>query len=463
MEIKSVINHPNKLVYLIVAHLLILLGYSVNHGIFFHPAQLWLLSLGWLVLFLLLFKKNWLIFKFSKPLNLLLAANFVSFILFYFFDGGIYLISKSAFDHLMFLKLVALFLFFLYLVDFNFKGKNFFSYVILHLAKHKFFYLVLLALILRLLIVFYSPNPIIDVMWASDGGVKALLSFSNPYSQEFFNGYTPKDCLNFYGNSDCKIDKYPYFPACLLLAAVFKIIFGDLRFTYIFAVFGCAGIIYFLLKEKFPKQPLVPQLVSLLILYLPLGLFVLEQGWVDSLSVFLLYLFIFLILKEFRFLPYLVFGIFLATKQIMLIFLPFLFKLKAKEFKKLIFSLVVFLAIILPFTFWSYQDFVSDVFIHQFEYEGGSHSLSFSTLNKFYFSDHLPYLFLAAILLIVLFLFLLVKMRKNLTGFIEAALVFLLAIFLLRRGFANYYDSVSAIIILLIALELQQNNYQFID
>ena len=130
MRINTIDNQSNKLSYLIIAHILILLGYTFNRGNFSHQAQLWLLLLGWLFLFFIFLKKKIFELKFdfnSSSLKLLLLANLVSFILFYFLDGGVNLaFGQQISSFLFYLKLISLLLFFLYFVRVIFSRKNLF-------------------------------------------------------------------------------------------------------------------------------------------------------------------------------------------------------------------------------------------------------------------------------------------------------------------------------------------------
>ncbi|MBI3290677.1 glycosyltransferase family 2 protein [Candidatus Falkowbacteria bacterium] len=384
-------NKSSRLSCLFIAHILILLGYSANKGLFFHQSQLWFLFLGWLVLFLAFIKKDYLDFNFGlKPLNLLMLGTSVSFILFYFFDGGIYLVSRQAQNNITSLKFIALILFFFYLVSFNLKGKNFFSVVLMHLKRFKFIYLVVLALFLRLSIIFYSPAPIIDVFWVLKGGADSLIIGANPYSQEFVNVYSKSDCQTLYGTPDCKNDHYTYFPGILIATTFFRVLFGDPRVTYVFAIFGTAAIIYFLLRKRFRQIPEIPELTSLLILYMPLGLFVLEQSWADQILVFLLYLFVFLNVYNLSSWSYVGLGLFLSAKQTAWIFFPFIFKLKDFSWKKFILMIGSFVFITIPFFVWDYFSFIEDTVIHHLTYKVPLFSLTFNTLSKVYFFSDIP-------------------------------------------------------------------------
>jgi len=448
-------NHRfTKLPYLVVAHILILLGYSLNKGLFFHQAQLWLLALGWLVLLLPLLKHRWLDLNFKlQPLNLLLIANLISFILFYFFDGGIYLVSAQAVSNIFLLKFIALFLFLFYLVNFDFKGSNFFSAVLLHLKKRKFVYLAALAILLRLAIIFYSPAPKIDLFWFLDGGANSLIIGSDPYNQEFVNVYSNDECQMLYNNPNCKNNHYTYLPGSLIATSFFKVLFGDVRMTYVFAIFATVAIIYFLLRKRFRQIPEIAELVSLLILYLPLGLFVLEQSWVDQLLVFFLYIFVFLNLYNLSAWPYVSLGVIFSIKQTAWILFPFIFKLKDFDWKRFILMIAVFIFITTPFFIWDYKSFIEDTVIHHLTYQVPLFSLTFNSLVKATFYTDIP-LIVSLPLLLLLLIFLFIKTKNNLFSVIHSSILFMFAVFLTKQGFTNYYYSISCGIILLIMLEL---------
>jgi len=441
--------------YLVAAYILISLGYAFNNGIYFHPAQLGLLILGWVVLMLPLFKNKFITaYYFFRADKLLLLAAATSFILFYFFDNGIYLQSRQAVSNIMVLKFLALILFFLYFVNFNFKGNNLFSAVILHLSRYKFIYLVILAVILRMLIIFYSPAPQIDVFHMLQGGGETLMRGQNPYAAAFTNVYSPEACMINFSASVCNNDKFAYFPSSLIFIVPAIFLFVDFRFAYIGMVLFVVWLMYGLFRKKFPAGGRMAELLVLLVLYLPLSLLVLEQSWIDQLSVYVLYIFVFLLLYNFNFLPYLVLGIFLASKQTMLAFSPFVFKL-THDLKKITLAGAVFWIFILPFLFWNFHEFIGDTIFYHVNYKVSAFSLSLNSIAKTAFNFDLP---LAVYLLPLLGLFglLMFKAKRDLSGMIHAAAVFLLAFFILRSGFANYYFSILHFIVILIFLELYQ-------
>ena len=449
-------NQTSRLIYLVLAHFLILLAYAASNGLLLHQVQLWLLFFSWLLLMMSLFKKSILYASvFQNPLEMLLLVNLVSFVLFYFFDNGIYLQSIQASANIILLKFVAISLFLLYFISFKLKGDNFFSALMLHLAKHKFTYLVVLAVILRLAVIFYSPTPAGDAYWSLKEGAYDLISGKNPYGQEFSHSYSPESCQAIFGYSDCKNDTYPYLPATILITAFFQLIFGDVRFTLLLAQLGMAVIVYLLLRQPFSRRDTIPQLVTLLVLYLPLSIFIVEQSWIDPLSIFLLYLFVYLLIGGYRFLPYSLFGIFLAINQFSLIFLIFLLRFKGISVKKFLLAIGIFSLISVPFAVWGFKDFINDTIVYHLTYQAPLASLSFNSLTKIFFYTDIP-LFITVPIILAVLIFLLLRAPRGILGTIQASLIVLFTLFLMRQGLANYYYSIACGIVLLITLELRQ-------
>ena len=104
MNIVDYNKSANTLSYYVFAYILLMIGFINNSGLFFHHAQLWFLFAGWIILFMPLLKNSWLNFDFRlQTVTLLILASIFSFLLFYLFDGGIYLSSKQEFHNLFLL------------------------------------------------------------------------------------------------------------------------------------------------------------------------------------------------------------------------------------------------------------------------------------------------------------------------------------------------------------------------
>lgn len=453
IKMSTIKSSPMMSIFLL-AHIFIIIGYSVNWGIFNHFTQLIFLTLGLLLLIVGFVNPAQIKLNFDQSLiNLLLVANSIGFILFYLIDRGNDISSVQASVSIMTLKAIALLLFVLYYFSFNFSGKNIFSAVLLHLSKFKFVYLVIVAIVLRMVVIFSSPQTQIDVYWLLKGAAGDLIQGQNPYAGDYYNVYSEQGCQVLHQDINCKNDNFSYLPGTLVVITFFSFIFGDPRFTYIFSILGACLIIYHILSSKFKDQLEISQLIILLLLYLPLGLYVTEQAWVDQLSVFFLYLFVYLLINNFKYLPYIALGIFLSTKQSMFLFSPFLFKLQGLSLKKIVLTGVTVAIIVLPFFLWSPHDFIEDTLLAQWAHNDAIHSLSWKSFMKLNFSDLSFYSYLSFAVVGALFVFLLRKSKRGVKNILHAGIIFVLGLFLAKRGFANYYHLISAILILLISLE----------
>ncbi|MFA6410993.1 MAG: hypothetical protein WCW26_05480 [Candidatus Buchananbacteria bacterium] len=446
----------DNLPFFVASFILISIGYAFSKGLFFHPAQVFFLLLGWLVLFLPFLKQKPINFDFSAN-HLLLAAGACCFCLFLFFDESMYINSRPLVFNLFSLKAVAFWFFLFYFIDLNVSNKNFFGITVLHLAKYKFVYLLLIAFCLRLLTIFASPNPQIDVFWFLQGGADSLLSGHNPYSEIFFNPYSPQQGQQLYGTADFQNDNYSYWPSTVIFTTIFKFLFGDVRFAYVFAIFGAGAAIYYLARKKFFQTKQIAELLTLLIIYLPLSLFVLEQAWSEPLSIFLLALFVLFSFLDLGFWPYLIFSLFLGVKQVSLVFLFFLIRFKEIDWKKYSLTLGGLVILIIPFLIWQPFDFIDDTIINLILYKPSLHSLSLNTISRVDFYTSIS----ALIYLPILFLligFLWIKTKRDLAGIIHAALVFLLALFIIRQGYANYYYGILGWLVILMTLEFRKTD-----
>lgn len=437
----------NRIYYFFGAYLFLILGYSFNKGIFQHPAQLGFIVLAFLLLILPLFGKN--IIKPSVAVGvetIVLLTALVSFILFYFFDGGIHFTRQAGFFNTNILKFLSLIVFSFYLLQFDLAGKNLFSAFIDHLSKHKFKYLIGLALIARLVTILYSPRPAIDVFWTLDSGADQFLQGKNPYALEWtFHNYLGEETINH--------KTIAYLPLTLVTTTFFKALFGDIRTVFVFSSFVIALAIY-LMTKKFGYSSKMAELLTLTFLYSPLSLFVLEQTWVDVFALMFMFLFCLSLVYEYKKIPMFLFAAMLLVKQPMIGFAFFAPKLKYFNLKKIVLTIVIFAAAILPFFVWSPSDFIDDaVFDHLRRFDDPAWSLSISNLISSYLNLTVPTWFILGFLF-SLYLGLMLKTSKSLVDFVYSGVLFLLGIFMFKRGFANYYHLISSGLLLVIVLEL---------
>lgn len=117
-----------------------------------------------------------------------------------------------------------------------------------------------------------SPKPWIDVWVNNTAAVDHFLSGQNPYSQIYPDIYN--------GAYDYK-PGFLYFPGLLFWLAPFRMIFGDIRYGFVFANFLIAGGAVLLSRKLRVSWP-TSFVLAVLWLSFPVTFFVLEQSWIDT-------------------------------------------------------------------------------------------------------------------------------------------------------------------------------------
>lgn len=135
--------------------------------------------------------------------------------------------------------------------------------------------IVLVALVVvRPLVLWVSPAPHIDVFTTTDAAVDFLLQGLNPYSQVYPDIY------------DGQYEYAPgmaYWPGTVLFATFGKWAFGDLRSVYVLGDLLSAAAMAALAVRRSRLRLETGLLGAAVWLAFPVGLFVLEQAWVDPL------------------------------------------------------------------------------------------------------------------------------------------------------------------------------------
>src|SRR5262249_365127 len=139
---------------------------------------------------------------------------------------------------------------------------------------------VLLAFVLRALIPWGSPAPIIDVFVMFQESAQHALHGLNPYSTPVSDVYQGSQDFGYH------IWGYAYLPTNLYAHVLAYAAFGDVRYGYVVAEAVCVGVLWWLGRHT--GQRVVAELVVLLFLFHPRGLFVLEQAWTEPLIAMML-------------------------------------------------------------------------------------------------------------------------------------------------------------------------------
>ncbi|MBF8458271.1 hypothetical protein IV494_13890 [Kaistella sp. G5-32] len=165
-----------------------------------------------------------------------------------------------------------------------------------------------------LLIPVLYPAPFIDVYIILKQGIIDLSQNTDPYLRTFpdiYNGmydYT-------YQKQEIKL---VYWPLNLYLLYPFQMIFGDLRYAYLFFLMISCLILYFLIN----RNKVVFYISFILLFTNPYTFYMIKYAWIDTLAFpfFVLY-FLFFKKKKFLF-AYLILGILMSLKLYFIFLLP---------------------------------------------------------------------------------------------------------------------------------------------
>lgn len=300
--------------------------------------------------------------------------------------------------------------------------------------RNALWFMLVIAILLRLFMIWSSPSPRIDVYDYLKNGAVGFVHGQNPYSMTYTKLYQGEDP-----------DFYSYLPAMLYLTLPSVVLLGDPRYTLIIVEIFTVFMIYKMAKNK--NKGL---LYGLVILNHPSALYITEQSYTEPIIIALFMFFAYLFYKKKYLLNAVMFGILLSTKQYSLLVVPFLFRLlKIAEGKARWFAAFIITAgfIILPFYFWNKTDFLHDAVFLQYNFPPRYEGLSFFS---FLFRFGLVYNVYVSGFLIILFMLYILKYQKNTISsfFFSSSFLFLVFFFFNKWAFINYYFLVSELLLL---------------
>lgn len=416
----------------LIAYIILVIAYTPTHGFFsFGGAILILISLFTLVS--LLKRKADPITNHEGNLAIVL---FVSIALALVYYGGLY---QKGEDFKMLNQTIlgiCLAVSYLYLHT----RSSIFTFIF----KYKYQFLLITAILLRFFMIRSSPSPIIDVFDQLKYGSLGMVSLQNPYQMTFPKIYTVQNPTSF-----------AYLPGSLFFLAPFVILLNDPRYGIALGDIGFAIVLYLLLKKS---DPIKGQLLSLIYLFNPMSLFVIEQSWLDPLTAFFIAIFIYTFIKNKNsIIPFILIGFGMSIKQNIAIFFPIaLIKLELK-LKQVIWMALIPLVIIVPFILWSPTDFWHDQTAGFNPSINSASSLANYSLNINSFFSRFSSLKLSNIqsLVAIIFIssFMLIKTKRGLENFFYCFLIIMFTITLLFfQAFLNYFTFISTMILLFLAI-----------
>lgn len=320
---------------------------------------------------------------------------------------------------------------------------------LMRVRPYAVFAIVLIAFAFRLVLPFASPEPIIDVFAMSQQSSRHLLQGRNPYVAHIRDVYEGRgrEKLGYV------IKHYTYPPASLYPQAAAFALTGDVRYVFVAAEGIFLFILWWLGRKRWPAELL--QLLMLLFLFHPRGLFVLEHGWTEPLLLCSLALFVLLWSRNKRTAALMTYGYFLAIKQYTVFFaLPLL--ILERNWRRLLLVALTALATFLPFALWDGKSLWEQGILFQFLAPYRPDSLSLANVLRPWVGElsMIWSTFTGATMTIMTSWLL---RRHGMRGFLQACTLTFGAILVLGSwAFANYYYFLSGMILLTVVISVGQ-------
>ncbi len=204
-----------------------------------------------------------------------------------------------------------------------------------------------------------TPDPYIDVYFFQRDGIQAFLHGVNPYAITFPDIYG--NVFPFYGPGVSVNGRltfgFPYPPLSLLMALPGHLFTGDYRYSQLAAMTLSGALM------AYSRPGPLGAFAATLFLFTPRIFFVLEQGWTDPLVLLPLAATVFTAAQAPKHVAVL-FGLFLASKQYAFLAAPALAllmpqPLQWKDYARTLGkSVLIAVAITLPFFLWNVEAFV---------------------------------------------------------------------------------------------------------
>jgi len=307
------------------------------------------------------------------------------------------------------------------------------------LARWRLPALIAIQLSLSIWIVRASPDPFVDVFTVHLEALRALGQGLDPYGRTFANIYGHD---HFYGpglvvNGRVQIG-FPYPPLSLLMAAPGQLLAGDFRYGNAVAVALAALVIGTCRTGRLAVG------AGALFLFIPRGLFIVEQGWTEPYVVLLFAATVWCACRAPALVP-LALGLFFAVKQYAILAAPLVVLLHAgpgvwwKTGRTLLQAALVAAVVTVPFVIAGPAAFVDDVVKLQIVQPFRPDSLSYLA-EWAYLTGRTPWMWLAFIVTPVVVVLCLAYAPRNVAGFAGAVALSTMVFFAFnKQAFVNYY------------------------
>ncbi len=316
-------------------------------------------------------------------------------------------------------------------------------------ARARFCLLVAAAIVVRILILYSSPQAIV---YERTDVFSIQTDVARAFFQEGKNGYTLKFPAPVHDlGAAAKDYGLPYPPTAVYPPMAFWYVFGDVRTAWIACDLTAALMIYLLARRMRPGRSRFHELVTAAFLFLPRSLYVLENGWTEPLIAAALGgLALALATARGPLLTGCLMGVWLTSKQYVVLAIPLLIRLRRASMNAWLWAAVAAIALTMPFIIWDFSALVSKTLLFFFESPGRADSLSvYGAMARS--GVELPAWVSLGIWLLAVG-WLTWKMPRSLAGWLFSMATSWLIFFLLgKQAFINYFYFISFTLLLAVA------------
>ena len=238
------------------------------------------------------------------------------------------------------------------------------------MAEGQPFVIWIILLVVAILIIVLSREPVIDVLIFERDGAAALLRGQNPYAITFQSPFPVELNSVFFGDGvydgETLLFGFPY-PPPPLFSAAFGALLGDVRVGAMSLHFFASLALYRTASDIRSRQ------LAILFLFSPGFLLNAVTGWTELVCSSLLALTLCALIARSRWTPFLM-GIFAVSKQYMPFFVPLApllvpeaRRLPGGIWRNLAVTAVVSGTILIPFVIWGPREFMHSVVALQFD------------------------------------------------------------------------------------------------
>jgi len=293
-------------------------------------------------------------------------------------------------------------------------------------------------LILGVWVIRHTPDPGIDVITFQREGLSALSHGVNPYGITMPQVYGNPE---YYGAGLVQDGRLligvPYPPLSLLIEWPFHFLFGDFRYALLIGLAAAALLLSRTARDR------TGALVAALLLFMPRSLFVVEQGWTESLVVLALAGVVYAALRKPSWLA-LTLGLLFAMKQYAVFLAPAAFLIvPPAEWRRMLGvlarAILIAAAITLPFALWDPSGFFRSVISFQFLQPFRTDSLSYLAWYA-RVTGSTPQSWVGFVMMFAAMALVIWKAPRTAAGFAAGGGLILLAFFAFnKQAFCNYY------------------------